>query len=438
MGGSIGGSYMRKTFKPIILLLTSLLLAGCNFKFQYNVKGITTDIEGGSSTEWDSGIDDAGSYKIKIWVAETVESITNNQVTSFKAQHPEFNLDVTIAKMDEPEAATQMKKDVANGADIYCFAQDQLANLKKSNALAKMPASLTKVLSNINSDDSMKAATIDGDVWAMPATSDNGYFLYYDKSVLSEADVEDLDTLLAKAQSAGKKFFYDAQNGYYNAGFFLGAGCENSWETNKSGRYVKYNDTFNSENGVKAAKALRTLVNSTAWRNGNTVSRFEDIACAVVSGIWDYKVAQEILGDKLGCTDLPSYTVDGQTYHLGSYDGYKLFGVKPQTDAKKMSVCRKLALYLAGEEGQRARFNLQSWGPTNKVVAADPRVMEHPALAALAKQHEFATIQGQCPGAWFNALTALEGEIKNAATDDAIRAALQTYYNGLEALLDED
>ena len=429
---------MRKTFKPVFLLLTSLLLTGCNFTFQYNVKGITTDIAGGGSSEWDSGIDDAGSYKIKIWVAETVESITNNEVTAFKAQHPEYNLDVTIAKMDEPEAATQMKKDVSNGADIYCFAQDQLANLKKSNALAKMPASLTKVLENLNTADSMQAATIDGDVWAMPATSDNGYFLYYDKSVLSESDVEDLDTLLAKCNQAGKKFFYDAQNGYYNAGFFLGAGCTNTWTTDKSGRYKSYTDTFNSDNGVIAAKALRTLVNSTAWRNGNTVSRFEDIAGAVVSGIWDYKVAEEILGSNLGCTDLPSYTVEGVTHHLGSYDGYKLFGVKPQTDAKKQSVCRKLALYLAGEKGQQDRFNLQNWGPTNKVVAADPRVLDNPALAALAKQHEFATIQGQCPGAWFNALTALEGEIKTAQTDDDIRRALQTYYNGLEALLDED
>lgn len=430
---------MRKTFKPVFLLLTTLLLAGCNFKFTYNVKGVTTDISGGgSSSDWDSGIDDAGSYKIKIWVAETVESVTNAQVTQFKASHPEFNLDVTVAKMDEPEAAAQMKKDVLNGADIFCFAQDQLANLKKSNALAKMPKSLTQVLANMNTDISMKAATVDEEVYAMPATSDNGYFLYYDKSKLTESDVENVETILAKANANKKKFFFDAQNGYYNAGYFLGAGCVNTWTTDKTGRYKSYTDTFHEEIGVKPAKGLRALVNSTDWRNGKDVSRFADQAIAVVSGIWDYNAAKEILGDNLGCTDLPSYTVDGSTYHLGSYDGYKLFGVKPQTDEKKLSVCRKLALYLAGEEGQRARFQQESWGPTNKVVANEPKVLEHPALAALAKQHEFATLQGQCPGAWFNALTALEGEIKNAKTDDEIRAALQTYYNGLAALLDED
>lgn len=62
-------------------------------------------------------------------------------------------------------------------------------------------------------------------LYGYPMTADNGYFLYYDKSVLSEEDVQTLDGILAKANEAGKKVFMDVSNGWYIASFFLGAGC---------------------------------------------------------------------------------------------------------------------------------------------------------------------------------------------------------------------
>ena len=49
-----------------------------------------------------------------------------------------------------------------------------------------------------NLTGSVEAATMDGKLYAYPMTADNGYFLYYDKSVLSEDDVKSMDTLLAK------------------------------------------------------------------------------------------------------------------------------------------------------------------------------------------------------------------------------------------------
>ena len=56
-----------------------------------------------------------------------------------------------------------------------------------------------------NSAGAINAATYDGVLYGYPMTADNGYFLYYDKSVLTEEDVQTLDGILAAAEKAGKK-----------------------------------------------------------------------------------------------------------------------------------------------------------------------------------------------------------------------------------------
>ena len=122
---------------------------------------------------------------------------------------------------------------------------------------------------------------------------------------------------------------------------------------------------------------------------------------------------------------------------MSSFDGYKLMGVKPQADKKKASVCRKLAEYLTNGENQLNRFKAVAWGPTNKTAVENAEVKAHPALAALAKQHEYAYQQEQCPGAWFSSLGGLAGSIATGSSDAEIQALLDNYEAGLPMLLDD-
>ena len=167
-------------------------------------------------------------------------------------------------------------------------------------------------------------------------------------------------------------------------------------------------------------------------------SKLGDTAAAVVSGIWEYDVAKNRLKENLGCAELPYYTVDGESYHLGSFDGYKLMGVKPQTDSKKASVCRKLARYLTGEACQTQRFKEVSWGPTNTKSSQRDEIANHPGLAALNAQHKYATQQGQCPGEWFLALKTAASGVKTTSTDAELQTILDNYYAGLPVLLSDE
>ena len=431
-----------KGFKKIALLLPVLLLASCNFKYTYIIEGLDLGGEGGEGST-DDGIDDAGTYSIKVWVDDKIVDLTRTQIQSFVSESMgKYTINATVEPQSEGTAASSMLQDVQSGADIFVFAQDQLARLKVAGAVGKLTGSYASFIKNNNSEDSVKAASIGENIYAFPITSDNGYFLYYDKRVISDDDAKDMTKILADCKAAGKKLNFEARsNGFYAASYFLAQGldCHSNWTLDEiTGKFTEYDDNFSGDNGLIAAKGLKELADTSIVATNALASKLGDTAAAVVSGIWEYDVAVRRLGEHLGCAELPNFTVDGKSYHLGSYDGYKLVGVKPQVDAKKASVCRKLAQYLTGEDCQTQRFKEVSWGPTNVKSSQREEVTSHPGLAALAKQHVYATQQGQCPGAWFVALSTTAKAITKDSTDDQIRQILTNYKNGLPELLSED
>ena len=436
---------MKLKFKALGLLPV-LLLCSCNFKYTYVIKGL--EIGGGEDEEVEDDIDDAGTYDIKVWVDDKIVDLTRTQIQSFVSESMgKYDIRATVEPQSEGTAASSMLQDVQSGADIFCFAQDQLARLKVAGAVSKLTGSYASFIKKSNSEDSVKAASIGQNVYAFPATSDNGYFLYYDKSIISDEDAKDMSTILARCKASGKKINFEGKsNGFYTASYFLATPkdgdkplCHSNWTLDEeTGRFTAYDDTFASENGMIAAKGLKELDDTSLVAANALASKLGDTACAVISGIWEYEVAKNRLKDNLGCAELPSFQVDGKSYHLGSFDGYKLFGVKPQVDAKKASVCRKLAKYLCGEACQTQRFKKVAWGPTNVVSSAKDDVLAHPGLAALAKQHTYATQQSQCPGAWFVSLAAAAKTIKKDSSDAEIRNILNVYNAELPDLLSED
>ena len=428
-----------KNKKRLLLLIPTLLLASCNFKFVYKIEGL--DLGGDEAEEMDDGIDDAGTYNIKVWVDDKIVALTQTQIQEFVSlNNGKYTINATVEPQSEGTAASSMLQDVQSGADIFCFAQDQLARLKVAGAVAKLTGNYASFISTNNSADSVKAASIGENAYAFPITSDNGYFLYYDKSIISDEDAKDMSKILGKCRSAGKKLNFEARsNGFYTASYFLATGCRSTWTLDeKTGKFTAYEDDFDSDNGVIAAKGLKELADTSIVATNSLASKLGDTAAAVISGVWEYEVAQKRLGDNLGCAEMPSFTVDGQTHHLSSFDGYKLLGVKPQVDAKKASVCRKLARFLTSESCQTQRFNEVSWGPTNLKSAERDEVKAHPGLAALYKQHAYATQQGQCPGAWFVALSTAAKAIESTTSEAEIRNILKNYKNGLPELLSED
>lgn len=378
----------------------------------------------------------AGTYKVVIWTSEESSELTAEMVEEFNKTNTDgIKIEATFEKVSEADAGTNMLTDVEAGGDIYVFAQDQFARLVQGGALAKLGASAQKIVSEANDKSVVAAATSGSEMYAYPMTADNGYFMYYDKSVVKEEHIDSLEDLIKDCEDAGKYFSMEANtSAWYIASFFFATGCHSNWTTNDKGEFIAVDDDFNSDKGLIAVKGLEKLVKSPMHLSSSKGTEFANGAGVVVTGIWDYETIAGILGDNMGVTDLPSFTVDGQSYHLGSFNGCKLMGVKPQTDAVRQAALHKLAQYLTNEENQMKRFEALSWGPANSNAQKSDKVQANPGLAALLAQSPYSVPQGQIHGSWWDVAKVIGDDVK-AATDEAgLKQALQNYRDKIDSV----
>ena len=373
----------------------------------------------------------AGTYDITMWVSEKegVAAQFQEQIAAFMAENPGVVINATIEGVTEADAGSKVIADVESAPDIYCFAQDQMARLVQAAALAEPGQGAQETIAANNDAGSVAASKVAGTIYAYPMTSDNGYYMYYNTAVITNP--EDLAAIVADAEAANLKVRYALENAWYTASFFFATGCHSNWTMDMDGNYTSVDDTFNSEAGLIAMKGMQILTSSPAYDSNADI--FTD-AAVVVTGIWNADAAAEHFGENLGVCKLPTFTVDGQTYQLGSYSGFKLMGVKPQTDPKRAAVLSKLALYLTNEQCQLARFEAFEWGPSNIAAQASEGVQANESLAALAAQNAFGTPQGQIHGAWWDIAKLLGADAKAATSEDDLKAALQEYEDTISAL----
>jgi len=374
-----------------------------------------------------------GTYNINIWVPEKegVDKLTQEQIKAFMAKNPGIVINATIEKIAEGDAVPKVLYDVENAPDIYCFTQDQLVRLVQANALATPDRSIRDNIIAINTDGSIKSASIDGELYAYPLTADNGYYMYYDKSIISEEDAKSLEKLIAACEANNRKFRFGLENGWYTASFFFATGCKSEWKMNEKGEFVSFDDDFNSAKGLIAMKGMQKLTKSIAYDSNNYI--FED-AGVIITGIWDDEAARKHFGENYAVAELPSFTVDGKSYHLGSFSGYRLMGVKPQADPKREAVLSFLAQYLTGEDCQKERYQNFKYGPSNKTLLSEYVAKENPALAALAEQNKYSIPQGMIHGSWWDIAKNLGRDAKDVKNEDDFIGILSTYERSLKLL----
>jgi arabinogalactan oligomer/maltooligosaccharide transport system substrate-binding protein len=403
----------------------------------------TTAGDTASSDTSSSDTDLSGTYDITVWVSESegVADLTAQQIDAFEEANPGIVINATIEGVTESDSASNMITDVESGADLFCFAQDQLTRLVEAGALTKLGTGAAATVTELNDATSLKAATVGADLYCYPLTSDNGYFMFYDSSVVQESSLGDLAAIVADCEAAGRTFCMQTDtSAWYVASFFFGTGCHSDWTMAQDGSFTSVDDDFDSEAGLIALKGMQQLVKSDMYYSSSDTAQFAAAVPAgvVVSGTWGVNAAKEALGDNYAVAELPSFTVDGTTYHMGSYSGCKLMGVKTQDDALKTAVLQKLALYLTSAECQLQRFELVGWGPSNLEAQQSEEVQADPALAALAAQNEYATPQGQIHGSWWDIAKLLGVVAEDSTTDEELQAGLGDYQNSINGLFTLD
>ncbi len=350
---------------------------------------------------------DDGSIKLTVWVSEADKAFATQVANEFKAANPDKNYNIVIDIQGENDVSTRVLKDVENAADVYSYINDQLSKLINGDALAQIAGERLTRLQENNSAGSIESATItvDGNagVYGMPYT-DNTYFLYYDKSVLSETDVQSVDGILRKC-TGNKKFAYPMKDGWYTSAFYFGKGL---------GFDVTYNDNlaetsitcdFDNTTGVAVTQAMWNLVKDTRVKadadDSKIVAGFNDGSIiAAVSGIWNRNTIEGYLGDNFAAAKLPTYTLNKGTaseeqVQLVSFAGYKLMGVnnysKNKTDAMDF------AEFYTNKQNQIKHFEARGFVPTNEEARADEKVQADICAKAITAQLAYSKTQKEVP-----------------------------------------
>lgn len=407
-----------------------------------------------------SGTDNGGSgnagtsnetVSLRVWGGEEDQNLLKDLVEKFKTTYPDQKFDIEIGVESESTAKDTVLTDVEAAADVFAFASDQIVDLNNAKALANiedMDAAIQnyakKSVADVkaaNSDGSVEAASIDGKLMAFPMTGGNGYFLYYDSSVISDEDAATWDTLLAAADKAGKKVGMTLASGWYDASFFYGAGFTTGLNDDGT-TAIDFNGTSkDGYTGVQVTQSMLNIASNKAFMaiaDGDVSNQIAGGSlAAVVSGTWDADNAQKAFGDGYAAAKLPTYTLDGKQVQQGSVSGYKFLGVNAYS--KNVGWATVLAEFLTNEESQTTRFEQRQLAPTNKKVAASDEVSKNVAIAASGAQDAYGVIQTVSAKYWDPAKTfgemIAQGSI--SATDEkAIQDALDTMVEGAKAAVE--
>ena len=381
---------------------------------------------GGSDDDDKKG---GASNKLILWGPSAQQDSLQEMVDLFLEENPDFGLEIELGVAGEGDAYAMMSNDPEAGADVFAYANDQVVNLLSIGALARLTDSTVADLKATNMEDAVNAGKVGNAYYGYPYAADNGFFMYYDKSVISEDQAKTLEGVLQACKDAGKYLIYQVTTGWYAGSFIYGAGGEYTATYNPDTKKWTTNCNFDEKPqgsdytyGELGGQALADLANDEYVVDGGDteISNYLQTVAGVrgfgacISGTWNASAIKTALGDDYGATVLPTWksSLDKKTYPWKSFAGYKLYGVNAYS--KHIPEAHELAAFLSSQAMQDKRFDDNEIGPSNKTVAAMKKVQDNLAIATISKQ--FATnsvIQASMPKSYWTELESFGKAMKD-------------------------
>lgn len=361
-----------KRFGALCLMLT--FLTGC-----------TPATEGGNT-----------STPLRVWVGDNADVAWMEQVVrDFSAANPDKQYEIQIGVQNEGDASKVILADVESAADVFTFADDQLNSLLIGGALMPIVEGVEAV-KTANTPESIEAATgPDGQLYAYPATADNGYFMFYNSAYITPGDAATLESLLDRAAENGRKVAFPMANAWYLYSFFRGAGLTMSLADDGVTNVCNWNATDTPITGAEVLSALLDIAAHPGFIEADSdafVAGIKDGSIiAGVSGTWNASVAAQAWGEHYAATKLPTFRVKEQNVQMASFSGFKLVGVNAYS--AHVGDAMDLAAFMTAYDAQVDRFTMRRQGPSNIAALSAPEVQSEPAIAAIVAQAPHADVQ---------------------------------------------
>ena len=320
------------------------------------------------------------SVRLMVWSPQGDQSKDKGEwlqtcCNAFAEEHPEWDITFVYGVADEASSAGQVSQDAEASADVFLYANDNLTTMTDADALVKFGGKYREEIEATNSQTSLDSVTKDDEIYGVPFAI-NTWFMFYDKSVFSEEDVKNLDTMLEKGVVS-----FPFTNSWYLASFYIGNGCT----LFGNGTDASAGVDFGGEKAQEVTDYLIDLESNPNFRidaDGSGIAGMRDGSInAMFSGSWDAAAVKEALGDNMGVAALPTYTLNGEEKQMYAYAGTKAVGVNAQSDYMVQAV--ELAIFLANENSQRLHYELEDVVPCHTALLEDEEILSDEVVAAI-------------------------------------------------------
>lgn len=327
-----------------------------------------------------SGNDGAEKVRLMVWSPSEDQSKDSGEwlqtcCEAFADAHPEWDITFVYGVMDEASAGEQVAQDPDASADVFMYANNSLEPMRNADALVRFGGKYREQIEATNSQDVLDTLIMDDNLYGIPFTT-NLWYMYYDKSVFSEEDIKNLDTMLEKGVVS-----FPFVNSWYLPAFYIGNGCTLFGE---DGKDEAAGVDFGGENAVEVTNYLIDLAQNPNFKIddlGSGIAGLRDGSInAIFSGSWDANAVKEALGDNMGVAALPTYTLNGEEKQMYAYAGTKAIGVNTHSDYMVQAI--ELAIWLGNAESQRLHYELRQVVPCNTELLQEEDIQKDELVMA--------------------------------------------------------
>ena len=327
-----------------------------------------------------SGNDGAEKVRLMVWSPSEDQSKDSGEwlqtcCEAFADAHPEWDITFVYGVMDEASAGEQVAQDPDASADVFMYANNSLEPMRNADALVRFGGKYREQIEATNSQDVLDTLIMDDNLYGIPFTT-NLWYMYYDKSVFSEEDIKNLDTMLEKGVVS-----FPFVNSWYLPAFYIGNGCTLFGE---DGKDEAAGVDFGGENAVEVTNYLIDLAQNPNFKIddlGSGIAGLRDGSInAMFSGSWDANAVKEALGDNMGVAALPTYTLNGEEKQMYAYAGTKAIGVNTHSDYMVQAI--ELAIWLGNAESQRLHYELRQVVPCNTELLQEEDIQKDELVMA--------------------------------------------------------
>lgn len=333
------------------------------------------------------------SINLKVWCpANQVETgIMEQQQKAFAEAHPEWNITWTTEIVGEDKAKENILRDVEAAGDVYFFSSDQLVELVDAGAIARLGGETEEMVNEMIDPFAVNTAKSGDALYGIPFTH-NTFYMYYDKTLLDENDIQSIESIMAKETADNVyNFYFESAGGWKLGAWYYGAGLN---VFGPQGNDLAAGVDWNNDTGMAVTNYLIDLINNPkcAYDGEITVTDLipDHRLAAWFDGSWNDQVYEKILGENLGRAVIPTYTLNGEQVQLKGFYGSKCIGVNPHS--KNMEAAVAFAAFLGNEENQMLRYEKSGQIPANVNAANNETVQADPLTTVILNEVETASV----------------------------------------------